>query len=44
MSPWLALAVIAAALGWWWLSMRAREQAVRAARGACLRFSVQLLD
>ena len=44
MSPWLALVVIAAALGWWWLSMRAREIAVRAARGACRRFSVQLLD
>jgi hypothetical protein len=44
MAPWLALTVITATLGWWWLSMRAREAAVRAARGACRRFSVQLLD
>lgn len=44
MYAWLALAGIAAALGWWWLSMRARETAVRAARSACRRFSVQLLD
>lgn len=44
MSPWLALTLIAAVAGWWWLSMRARETAVRAARGACRRFSVQLLD
>lgn len=40
----LALAGIAAA-GWFWYdSMRARERAVRAGRGACEREGLQFLD
>ena len=44
MSPWWGLLAVAAIVGWWWWSMRAREIAVKAARRACQRFSVQLLD
>jgi hypothetical protein len=37
-------ALLAGVAAWWWLSMRAREQAVQAARRACRTFDVQLLD
>ncbi len=44
MWQWGAVLVVLGVAGWWWWSMRAREAAVQAARQACKRFSVQLLD
>ena len=44
MSPGWGLLAVVAIVAWWWWSMRAREVAVAAARRACHRFSVQLLD
>ncbi len=44
MSP-LTLLILLGLLAWWWVSgMRAREAAVAAARAACHRTGVQLLD
>ena len=40
----VTLLILAAVGAWWWLSMQAREHAVRAARNACRTFEVQLLD
>ncbi len=40
----LILIAIALALWFWWSSAQSREIAVKLARGACSRCSVQLLD
>ena len=39
-----AIAVVLAALWLWVDSLRARERALKAGRGACQRYGVQLLD
>ena len=40
----ILLAVIALAIWFWWSSAQSRETAIKLARGACSRCSVQLLD
>jgi len=40
----VAIAVVLAALWFWVDSLRARERALTAGRGACQRYGVQLLD
>ncbi|MGA8052176.1 MAG: DUF3301 domain-containing protein [Burkholderiales bacterium] len=39
-----AIAVVLAAVWFWVDSLRARERALKAGRGACRRYGVQLLD
>jgi len=40
----VAIAVVLAALWFWVDSLRARERALKAGRGACQRYGLQLLD
>lgn len=44
MSEWLLLAAVAAAAWYWYSSLRAREQASRAAAEVCRRQQFQFLD